>query len=155
MNIYSMHREQCLPIPVEQAWAFFSSAGNLSKITPPEMKFVILSAPDDRPIYTGMTINYIVRPLLNIPLKWTTEILSVHAPYTFTDKQLRGPYALWEHTHTFITVERGVKMTDDVKYALPLGWIGTVAHTMAVEKKLGEIFNFRAAALKQLFGDYK
>ena len=155
MKIYTLHREQYLPIPVEKAWNFFSSAKNLEKITPPDMGFVILGELKEGPVYSGMLINYTVSPLFHIPLKWTTEIMGVNAPHVFTDRQLKGPYALWEHTHTFQAVPGGVKMTDEVKYALPLGVLGTIAHSIVVKKKLEDIFNFRQVALKKLFGEYK
>ena len=155
MSVHTLYREQHLPITVEEAWAFFSSARNLAKITPPEMGFVILTALDDGPISSGMKINYTVRPLFNIPLKWTTEITGVNAPVKFTDRQLKGPYSLWEHTHTFTSVPGGVKMTDEVKYALPLGFLGEIAHSIVVKKKLEDIFNFREVTLEKIFGAYK
>jgi ligand-binding SRPBCC domain-containing protein len=155
MKIYNLHKEQYLPITIEKAWDFFSSAKNLSKITPPEMKFVVLTALTDDPVYSGMKIDYTVRPLLNIPLHWTTEIIKVDAPRQFIDTQKKGPYSLWEHTHTFKSVPGGVKMTDDVKYALPLGFLGNIAHALVVNKKLQDIFNFREKTLVNLFGLYK
>ena len=154
MNTYSIKREQFLPITIDEAWAFFSSAANLSKITPAEMNFTILTKLTGAPISSGMNIEYIVRPLLNIPLHWITEIQSVNAPFYFKDIQIKGPYALWDHTHTFETVPGGVKMNDDVQYALPLGILGTIAHSLVVRKKLENIFNFRKTTLEQLFGKY-
>ncbi len=155
MTKYTLNREQYLPIPIEEAWAFFSSAKNLAKITPGEMQFEVLTKLTDEPIYTGMEINYIVRPLLNVPLKWTTEITDVTPPFIFKDRQLKGPYSLWEHTHVFARVPGGVKMTDEVKYALPLGILGGIMHSIIVRKKLEDIFNFREKALTGLFGQYK
>lgn len=155
MKSYTLRREQYLPIAIEKAWAFFSSAKNLAKITPAEMQFEILTKLTDEPIHSGMEINYIVRPLLNIPLKWTTEITDVTAPFVFKDRQVKGPYALWEHTHVFASVPGGVRMTDEVKYALPLGVLGGIMHGIIVKKKLADIFNFREKALTELFGQYK
>lgn len=154
MKKYNLHREQYLPIPVEEAWQFFSQAKNLSKITPKEMGFVVLTKLNDDPIYAGMKIDYTVKPLLNIPMHWTTEITGVDAPRRFTDTQLKGPYSLWEHTHTFEKVDGGVKMTDDVVYALPLGWLGTIAHSLVVKNKLKAIFDFRAETLNKYFGTF-
>jgi len=155
MKTYKLYKEQFLPISVEEAWKFFSDAKNLAKITPPELGFVILTNLKEEPVYSGMKIDYTVRPLLGVPMRWTTEITGVNAPFVFTDRQLRGPYALWEHTHTFIAVPGGVKMTDEVKYALPLGFLGTMMHGLIVEKKLEQIFQFRGSVLKKLFGEYK
>jgi len=151
MKTYSLSREQFLPISIQEAWAFFSNPMNLSVITPPEMKFVILTKLTDKPIYTGMNIDYTVSPLFNIAMRWTTEITGVNAPHVFTDQQKRGPYRLWEHTHTFKAVPGGVHMTDNVKYALPLGFLGDIAHVMVIKNKLKHIFDFRAIKLKELF----
>jgi len=155
MKIFQLYRETLMPITAEQAWDFFSSADNLARITPPEVKFETLTQLTDNRIYEGMIIHYRLRPLLNIPIIWQTEIGEVNAPYKFMDKQLKGPYALWEHTHTFIAIPGGVKMTDEVKYALPMSWLGILAHTLIVRRKIRQIFQFRKEALKQLFGAIK
>jgi len=154
-KVYTLSREQYLPITIEQAWAFFSSAKNLAQITPPEMKFVIHTRLNDEPIYPGMKIDYTVSPLLNMPLKWTTEITNVQAPFAFTDRQLKGPYKLWEHTHTFESVLGGVRMTDEVKYALPLGILGPLINRIVVLDRLEHIFNFRERKLRHIFGTFK
>ena len=151
MSIYTLHREQHLPISITEAWNFFSAAGNLSKITPPEMKFIIQTDLIGKTIHSGMKIEYSVSPLLNIPLHWITEIINVHEPYSFTDKQIKGPYKLWEHTHTFQETATGVKMTDEVRYALPMGWVGDLAHSLIVKHKLDNIFDFREKTLVNLF----
>ena len=153
MKTFTLQREQYLSISIEQAWAFFSSAQNLDKITPPGMGFKIVSKINEGPIFSGMQIEYIVKPMLGIPLKWVTEIKDVQSPYLFTDRQLKGPYTFWEHTHKFQTVDGGIKMTDEVKYRLPLGWLGIIAHTVFVKNKLKSIFDFRASTLTKLFGE--
>jgi ligand-binding SRPBCC domain-containing protein len=154
MKIYSLECVQLLPISVDEAWAFFSTPKNLSVITPPEMKFVIHTKLTDEPIYSGMEIDYTVRPMLGIPMRWRTVITGVNAPHVFTDMQERGPYSLWQHTHTFEAVPGGVRMTDVVEYALPLGVLGVIMHSLIIENKLKEIFKFRETKLNQLFGEY-
>ena len=151
MKKNTLHREQFIPISIKEAWDFFSQAKNLEKITPKDMAFVVLTELDDKPIYDGMKIEYKVRPLLGIPMRWTTEITGVAAPYRCPDKQLTGPYAVWEHTHTFQEAPGGINMTDHVVYSLPLGWIGTLAHKLIVKKKLEDIFNFREETLNNYF----
>lgn len=155
MEIYKLVQEQYLPISVIEAWDFFSSAGNLATITPPALGFEILTELDGTAVYDGMRIRYRVRPLLNIPMIWETEITEVKAPFSFKDRQEKGPYALWEHKHTFTPVEGGVKMMDEVSYALPLGWIGRLAHSPVVKKKLDDIFSYRRNILIKLFGELK
>ena len=94
MKIYSLHEEQFLPVSIYKAWVFFSSAENLPVITPPELNFKIISDVKGKEIYDGMLIKYKVSPFLNIPLGWKTEITSVNKPYSFTDRQIKGPYQL-------------------------------------------------------------
>ena len=155
MKIFIFRRDQYLPISVEEAWAFFSLPANLAKITPPDVKFETLTDLGDKKLEDGMRIHYRLRPLMNIPLSWETEIREVNPPNKFMDKQMKGPYAFWEHTHTFIKVSGGVKMTDEVRYALPFGWLGVLMHPVLVKSKLDGIFRFRESTLVKMFGEYK
>jgi ligand-binding SRPBCC domain-containing protein len=98
-----------------------------------------------------MLIDYKVKPLFGIPVFWRTQIKDVQKPFSFTDIQLKGPYRLWEHTHTFIQKENGVLMQDVVKYQLPFGPLGTLAHAVLVRKKLQTLFAFRKAAIERIF----
>ena len=153
MSVYFYDTEQFLPIGINKAWDFFSSAKNLAIITPPELDFNILTNLEGREIYEGMLIEYNVKPLFRIPMHWQTEICKVDKPGMFTDRQLKGPYKTWEHTHTFIEKENGVLMKDHVKYQLPFGIIGRIGHSILVRKKIENIFNYRRKVLKKIFED--
>lgn len=154
MKTFYFQTEQFLPVAINKAWDFFSSAKNLARITPPEMDFKILTALDDREVYEGMLIDYTVRPLLGFPVRWQTEICKVEKPSFFTDRQLKGPYRLWEHTHTFIEQENGVLIKDEVKYQLPFGIIGSIFHSLIVRKKIENIFSYRKVVLDKLFNNH-
>ena len=151
-GVYYFKAEQLLPVDLPTAWAFFSAPNNLSLITPPEMAFKTLTHFEEgQEIYRGMHIDYKVKPLFGIPVFWRTEIKAVQKPFSFTDIQLKGPYRLWEHTHTFIQKENGVLMQDVVKYQLPFGPLGTLAHALLVRRKLQALFAFRKAAIERIF----
>ena len=150
--MHQLTAEQFLPITLQKAWDFFSSPKNLSKITPPEMGFIIRTKLDDnKGIYDGMLIDYTVKPLFGIPMHWRTEIYSVKDKYQFTDRQLIGPYSVWEHTHTFVEKDGGVLMSDVVNYKLPLGPLGHLAHVLLVRRKIQGIFAYRKQVLDRLF----
>jgi ligand-binding SRPBCC domain-containing protein len=151
MKIFEYQTELLLPISIDEAWKFFSSAKNLSLITPPEMSFKILTSLDGSEIYEGMLIDYQVKPLFGIPLKWQTQIIKVNKPFYFTDLQLKGPYSIWEHTHTFTETKNGVFMHDLVRYQLPLGFLGLIAHQAIVKKKIEDIFDYRKTVLNKIF----
>lgn len=148
---HQLYREQQLNGDIERAWQFFSSPMNLSKITPADMEFAVLSDYKNEAIFEGMIIDYRVSPLLNIPLKWRTRITQVDMFKSFTDFQERGPYKYWNHFHEFISNATGVLMKDTVDYELPFGLAGNIAHRVFVRKKLASIFDFRYRVLKQLF----
>jgi ligand-binding SRPBCC domain-containing protein len=139
MKIYTLHTKQNLPITIEQAWAFFSDPKNLKTITPDYMGFKTLSG-DDRPMFAGQIIQYIVTPVMGIPMKWVTEITHVTDQKYFVDEQRFGPYALWHHKHFLKEIPGGVEMEDIVDYKVPMGIIGQMVHPFLVKPKLKEIF---------------
>ena len=151
MKTHILKKEQFLPISIEEAWAFFSTPKNLAKITPKEMGFIIKSDLADEEIYEGMKIEYTVKPVLGIPLKWITRIGKTESPFFFTDVQEKGPYKLWEHTHIFEEKDNGVLVKDEVKYQLPFGLFGDIAHSLFVKNKLKSIFNYRSSVLLKMF----
>lgn len=151
MKTYYIEQEQMVHIDLAKAWDFFSSAENLEVITPPELGFKIFTNIHSKEIYEGMIIEYKVSPLFRIPLYWKTEIAKVDKPHSFMDRQLKGPYQLWEHTHIFIEKQNGILVKDSVKYGLPFGLFGQLIHSLVVRKKLRHIFNYRKQILNQLF----
>ncbi|MCB0793316.1 MAG: SRPBCC family protein [Flavobacteriales bacterium] len=151
MSTYVLEQEQVLPIPLEEAWSFFSTPRNLARITPKDMGFRIEEPFDDSPMYTGQEIRYTVRPLFGIPMKWVTRIDAVEAPYRFVDTQKEGPYRLWHHEHRFESVSGGVRMIDRVRYELPLGPLGRIVHRLFVRERLVNIFSHRRKVLQELF----
>ncbi|MEO8253906.1 MAG: SRPBCC family protein, partial [Flavobacterium sp.] len=106
---------------------------------------------DEKNMYAGQIIQYKVTPLFGIKLTWVTEITTVKEGSYFIDEQRFGPYALWHHKHFFEPTENGVKMTDLVHYALPLGFIGRIMNTLIVKNKLKEIFEYREQKVNEIF----
>lgn len=149
MRIYQFKTKQFLPITIKEAWEFFSNPKNLSKITPTWLNFEVTSQLNDK-MYEGMIITYLVRPLLNIPTTWVTEITHVREPYFFIDEQRFGPYKFWHHQHIFRETKNGIEMEDIVSYAVPLGVFGRIANSLIISKKIKDIFSFRSKMLKHL-----
>ena len=154
MKIYTLHTKQNLPISIETAWEFLSSPKNLKIITPDYMGFKTLSG-DEKEMFAGQIIQYIVTPVLGIPMKWVTEITHVVYKKYFVDEQRFGPYALWHHKHFLKEIPGGVEMEDIVDYKVPMGILGQMVHPFLVKPKLKEIFDYRRAKLIELFGEFK
>lgn len=149
-----LKRVQNLPIALDEAWDFFSSPGNLKKITPTFMGFNVTSGNQKEKMYQGMIITYKVSPFLGIPLDWVTEITHVSEPYFFVDNQKAGPFKYWHHQHIFKEIDSGVEMTDIVNYAVPVPLIGMLMEYLLVESRVIEIFDFRFKKLHEIFGTY-
>lgn len=149
--IHKLYREQQLNCDIQTAWEFFSSANNLSKITPKEMNFIVLTEMTEDEIFEGMIIDYYVSPVFGIKMKWKTEITQVDFQKSFIDFQKKGPYKLWNHHHEFIINDKGVLMKDSVDYELPLGFLGEIAHKLFVKKKLEHVFSYRYKVLEERF----
>ena len=151
MGIKVLRQTQRLPLDINEAWRFFSDPANLELITPPEMKFRILT-PSLGEMYPGQVIQYRINLLPGISFEWLTEITHVRNLSFFVDEQRSGPYAIWHHEHHFVPVTGGVEMTDIVHYKLPLGAIGNLAHPIFVGPRLKRIFDYRRRTLTEKFG---
>ena len=151
MAFFQFHKEQFINASVEEVWDFISSPQNLKKITPKKMGFDILTLNLPDKIYEGMIICYRVRPLLNIPTNWVTEITHVRDKSYFVDEQRVGPYSLWHHQHIILPLKNGVLMKDIVSYRPPFGILGRIANSLFIQSKLNEIFDYRTKVLENIF----
>ena len=146
--IYRLEREQWLPRPVDEVFSFFSRPENLQVITPPWLDFRMVEAP--QALSAGSLIRYRLRWRW-VPIRWTTEISEWNAPHGFVDREISGPYALWNHEHWFSPLEGGTAMRDRVTYGLPFGWIGRAFHSLVVRRDVERIFDFRGETMRRLF----
>ena len=99
MKIFTLQREQVLPGTPEEVFPFFADARNLEAITPPLLRFEVVT-PGEIPMRVGTLIQYRLT-LRGIGVNWLTSIQEWEPPQRFVDVQVRGPYALWHHTHEF------------------------------------------------------
>jgi ligand-binding SRPBCC domain-containing protein len=155
MAAHSIKTVQKIPVSLEKAWDFFSNPANLQAITPENMGFKVISKHHGDTMYAGQIIEYKVRPVLNIPIYWMTEITQVKDKEYFIDEQRFGPYALWHHQHHFKAIPGGVEMTDIVHYKNPFWVFGKIANALFVKKKLDGIFEFRYKKVEEMFGKWK
>lgn len=145
MKIFTLTNELWLPQAPEEVFPFFADAANLERLTPPSLRFQILT-PLPIEMTVGALIDYRIR-LRGFPMRWQSEVTLWEPSHRFIDEQRRGPYRLWVHEHIFTPQDGGTLAKDIVQYAV-VG--GAIVQRMFVASELRRIFEYRNAAL----GDY-
>ena len=146
MRIHTLDAELFLPHPREKVFPFFSNAHNLQQITPPFLKFEVLTPPPIE-MKVGTLIDYKLR-VHGLPLRWQSEITAWEPPFRFVDEQRHGPYRKWKHTHTFEEKPGGTLCLDHVEYAV-LG--GALIERLFVRRDVQKIFEYRQQMLREIF----
>jgi ligand-binding SRPBCC domain-containing protein len=150
VSVHELHREQVVARPLDEVFDFFSRAGNLALLTPPQMRFQMIT-PEPIAMGVGTLIEYRLR-VHGLPLRWISRIDEWDEGRRFADRQLRGPYKLWLHSHEFEAVPEGTKVSDHVRFELPLGLLGELGGLPLVRRDLASIFDYRRAAVEKLLG---
>jgi ligand-binding SRPBCC domain-containing protein len=149
-RFHTLRQQQWIPRPIEDVFAFFSDARNLEAITPPWLRFRVLSMSTES-IMRGTEIRYRLA-WHHVPLQWRSEIRKWDPPHSFTDIQISGPYRLWHHTHAFEAHGGRTRMRDIARYALPFGILGEIAQAVKVRRDVQQIFEFRRRRINEIFG---
>jgi len=134
-----------VPRQREEVFDIFANAYNLEDLTPPTLRFEILT-PDPIVMRTGLILDYRLR-LRGIPFRWQSEIVVWEPPQRFVDEQRSGPFLWWIHEHSFQDDGGHTLMTDRVRYGVPGG---AVVNTLIVVRDLKAIFDYRAKRLETL-----
>lgn len=146
MRIFTFRSQLWLERPRNEVFPFFSNALNLEKITPPWLKFRVVSK---LPIQMreGAEIQYRLR-IRGVPVGWKSTITSWDPPRRFVDEQVRGPYRVWIHEHRFIEGSGGTLCEDNVRYSPP----GGALVYKFVNRNIQELFDYRTEQLRKIFG---
>ncbi len=147
MRTFRLKTSLWLPQPADIVFSFFAEAGNLERLTPPWLRFRVLT-PLPLRMAAGTRIDYRLR-YRGVPLRWRTEILAWEPPHRFVDRQIKGPYRRWVHEHVFVEQNGGTLATDHVEYAL-LG--GALLKSLLIGRDVERIFAFRRQRMLEIFG---
>lgn len=147
MQEFSLRAQLVLPRKRDEIFQFFADAGNLEVLTPPWLRFRVLTTQPIK-MHSGTLIDYKLR-VRGLPLKWRSEITVWEPPGCFVDEQRRGPYRQWIHEHRFEESGDGTLCTDFVRYSV---FGGAVVNWLLVRRDVEKIFAFRTAQLRRLFG---
>lgn len=145
-RVHVLERQQRVELPIDRAFEFYGDARNLERITPPWLGFEV-TTPAPIEMGVGTLIEYRLR-LHRVPVRWRTRIEAWEPPRRFVDAQVKGPYSLWEHTHTFESDgPEATIIRDRVRYSIPFGPLGEVANRLLVRRDLRQIFDYRQEAV--------
>jgi ligand-binding SRPBCC domain-containing protein len=147
--MHRLERTQVIRRRREDIFPFFADASNLEAITPPFLRFRILTPMPIR-MRAGARIDFALK-LFGVPVKWRTRITEWEPGVRFVDEQESGPYAFWRHLHEFEARGDSTIMRDTVEYAEPLGPLGQLAQALFVARTLDRIFDFRRDTIGHLF----
>lgn len=145
---YRLTVTQWVERPQDEVFDFFADTENLERITPPWLRFQILT-PSPITMRIGCEIDYRLR-LHTIPIRWTSVITVWEPQFRFVDEQLRGPFRFWHHDHRIEQVEGGAQITDIVDYTVPGGGL---VNRLLVRGDLQKIFRYRQRQIQQIFGE--
>jgi ligand-binding SRPBCC domain-containing protein len=148
VRIHVLERSQRVEVPIAQAFDFYGDALNLEPMTPPWLHFQV-TTPGALSLQTGALLDYRLK-LHGVPVRWQTRIEIWEPPVRFVDIQVKGPFSHWEHTHLFEPDgEAATVIRDRVRYAIPLGPLGALAHYLFVRRDLARIFDYRRDAVSR------
>ncbi len=147
---YALEMHLRVPVPIDRVFEFFADARNLEKLTPPALRFEVLT-PEPILMRQGLLLDYRLR-LHGFPFYWQSEITVWDPPRRFEDSQRRGPYRWWVHEHSFVEDNGGTLMSDKVHYGVPGG---ALVHSLFVARELRNIFGYRAVKFRDLLGASK
>lgn len=136
-----------LPRARAEVFAFFADPANLALIVPPALRLRLRTPA--APMRAGSVYDFRVS-WLGVPLGWRTFIREFDPPHRFVDVQVRGPYARWEHRHTFLEAPGGTWVEDRLTYRLPLGPLGRAAHALLVGRQIAAAWAYRDRRLGAL-----
>lgn len=142
--------QQFVPKPVSQVWPFFSDVNNLLQITPPHFNFHVVEQSTAK-LEEGTFLEYKLK-VKGVNIHWRSKIVDWKPIERFSDMQLKGPFSLWHHTHSFEILQHGTLVTDRVLYRLPFGFISHYLAGRTAAKDLQEIFRYRRERIRKIFG---
>jgi len=127
-------RRTRLSAPLDDVWAFHSTADGLEALTPDWVGLRVerTLGPDgeDDPevLEAGSELVLSVRPLGVGRRRYLTSVIvdreRTGGTASFTDEMVDGPFDRWLHTHSFYADGDGTVLRDRIEYELPLGGLG-------------------------------
>lgn len=104
------------------------------------------------PLHLRDTVTWRARHF-GVHWRMTSKIIALDRPHSFVDQMQNGPFAGWQHTHTFEGNSLGTRMRDEIQYQPPFGALGRLFDAATLETYLTRLLRWRNGRLKVLMED--
>ncbi len=133
--------------PLSAVAAFHRGTEALKQLTPPP---IIVQLHRVEPLAEGSRSEFTLW-FGPCPVRWIALHSQVDGLHGFTDTQVAGPMAAWQHTHYFEAVNDGAtRISEHIEYAYPSGWRGLWARLLFNPLGLRLMFAYRAWMTRRL-----
>jgi uncharacterized protein (TIGR01777 family) len=161
-----------LPTSVQEAFAYHERDGALQRLVPPWESVQIERS--DGSLEVGSRVVMKTK-VLGVPLRWVAEHTHYDPPHLFADTQISGPFASWDHRHLFSGLDpesddiqneatrtganqaATTQLIDEIRYRLPMGFLGRAFGSSIARKAIEAMFAYRHRITRddlQLAGDH-
>ncbi len=132
-----------MPVSGDELYAWHARPGAFGRLTPPWEDAELTHATG----LWGEGIRWTIRTRLLGPVKtnWVAEHFDVVPGRQFCDRQLKGPFARWEHTHRFIPEGETSILEDAIDYTPPLH----LPVSFIIRDRLKAMFDYRHAITRE------
>jgi len=149
MKTETFSKRTLIHTSADELFAWHAEPGALERLTPPWEKVEIIERVGGIEPGARVVLQARIGP---VRVGWVAEHVDWVEGREFSDRQVRGPFAFWEHTHRFIS--EGLDtcwLEDEIHYALPLGWLGRALAGWYVRRKLERLFAYRHGVTAEAF----
>lgn len=134
-----------IKVNIDHLFAWHETKAAIARLTPPWVDLKMVGHTGG--IEKGTQVKFILK-IFGIPFAWEAKHIEYEKNRLFRDKQTRGPFKTWIHTHEFEPVSENESiMKDHVEYQLPFGLLGKLFQRMP-QRDLKRIFRYRHRVLK-------
>lgn len=133
-------KKTLIPAPPEEVFRWHARPGALERLSPPWDSVKLLERRGGLEPGSRVTLSVGAGPLSRT---WVAEHGPMSAGRMFSDRQLSGPFAQWDHVHRFEPSGDGCMLEDRIEYELPFGIIGRALGSGFVRRKLESAFEYR------------
>lgn len=138
-----------MPVSATELYEWHTRPASFLRLMPPWESARVV----DRIGPFGNGQRYIIdAPILGpISKRWIAELYDVEPGQRFRDRQVTGPFAEWNHTHTMIADgPASSTLEDHVEYRLPFGLLGRFGAGLA-NSRIEAMFRYRHALMASDF----